>query len=63
MFALQRIHKSFEDKSVLDDISFAVRPGEVAALIGENGAGKTTLLKVILGELQPDSGTIYITKA
>lgn len=58
MFTLQHIHKSFEDKIILNDISFAVNPGEVIALIGENGAGKTTLLKVILGELQPDTGTV-----
>lgn len=60
MLALQHIHKSYEDKSVLEDINFAVNPGEVIALIGENGAGKTTLLKIILGEIKPDSGTVSL---
>jgi zinc/manganese transport system ATP-binding protein len=42
-------------RRVLDDVSFAVRPGEFVGLIGSNGAGKTTLLRVILG-LQHDLG-------
>jgi len=60
MFALQHIHKSYDDKIILNDINFAVNAGEVTALIGENGAGKTTLLKLILGEVQPDSGSIAL---
>src|SRR5215207_3178539 len=60
MFALQHIHKSYKDKSILVDVSLSVNAGEVIALIGENGAGKTTLLKIILGELKPDSGTISL---
>ncbi len=60
MLSSQHIHKSYEKKSVLEDINFAVNPGEVTALIGENGAGKTTLLKIILGEIQPDSGTVRL---
>jgi macrolide transport system ATP-binding/permease protein len=60
MFALQHIHKSFDDKIVLNDINFAVNSGEVTALIGENGTGKTTLLKVIMGENQPDSGSVAL---
>jgi ATPase subunit of ABC transporter with duplicated ATPase domains len=58
MFALQHIHKSYADKIILEDINFAVNSGEVIALIGENGAGKTTLLKILLGQVQPDSGTV-----
>lgn len=45
-------------KLVLDDISFALPPGQVAAVLGLNGAGKTTLLKAILGFLPRRSGTI-----
>ena len=43
---------------VLDDVSFALRPGEVTAVLGLNGAGKTTLLKAILGFLPRQGGTL-----
>ena len=43
---------------VLDHLSFALRPGEVAAVLGLNGAGKTTLLKAILGFLPRQAGTL-----
>ena len=42
------------------DISFAVRRGEIHALIGENGAGKTTLMNILFGLLQPDEGTVAV---
>jgi zinc/manganese transport system ATP-binding protein len=45
-------------RQILSDVSFGVRPGEFTGLIGPNGAGKTTLLRVILGLLQPTSGTV-----
>jgi ABC-type uncharacterized transport system ATPase subunit len=42
-----------------DCVSFAVRDGEIHALLGENGAGKTTLMRILYGMTSPDSGTIY----
>lgn len=46
--------------SVLEDITFAVQPGESLAIIGENGAGKSTLLKLITGVLTPTSGSVHM---
>ncbi|MSQ76294.1 MAG: ABC transporter ATP-binding protein, partial [Rhodoferax sp.] len=50
-----------QQKWVLQDISFTVRPGEAVGVIGLNGAGKSTLLKMITGTTQPTSGSIRIT--
>ena len=47
-------------RTVLDDVSFAIRPGDFTGLIGANGAGKTTLFRVILGLAQPSKGRVRI---
>ena len=60
MLNVQKICKSYNDKTILDGVSLAVNRGEIVALIGENGTGKTTLLKIILGEIQPDSGAVNL---
>jgi len=52
------ISKAFPGVQALDRVSFAVRQGEVHALVGENGAGKTTLINIASGALQPDSGRV-----
>mgnify|MGYP001208932031 CR=1 FL=1 len=56
----KKVGKSFDGLPVFRDVSFIMQPGERVCLMGKNGAGKTTLLKVLLGELQPDSGTVVI---
>lgn len=55
---LENVCKSFGDKVIVRDFSSIILRGDKVGLIGQNGAGKTTLLKLILGEDQPDSGTI-----
>lgn len=57
---LEGIIKTFPGVRALDDVSFAVLPGEVHALMGENGAGKSTLMKVLGGIHQPDGGRIFV---
>lgn len=57
---LDRVRKSFDRITVLEDISADVCRGETIGLLGLNGAGKTTLLETILGFAVPDSGTIEL---
>ena len=52
------ITKSFEDRIILQDVTFNVRNGERVAILGDNGAGKTTLLRILLGEETPDNGVV-----
>ncbi len=47
-----------EKRTVLENVSFSIPAGKIITLIGPNGAGKTTLLKIILGIVEPTSGTI-----
>ena len=55
---LEHINKSYGDKVIVKDFSATLLRGDKIGLIGLNGAGKTTLLKMILGEEEPDSGTV-----
>lgn len=57
---LKDINKSFSGVPVLSDIDITFEKGKIYGLVGENGAGKTTLSRIILGELSPDSGTIFL---
>ena len=52
--------KKFGAKTVLDGVSFSIKPGSVFALLGENGAGKTTTIRMILGETAPTSGRVRV---
>ncbi len=54
------VHLSFDDKTVLDGISFKVRRGETKLILGRSGGGKSTTIRLILGLLKPDSGQILI---
>ena len=53
---------SFGTKKILEDVSFAVQDNDRLGIIGSNGCGKSTLLKLILGEMEPDGGSVYISK-
>jgi len=55
---LKNVSKTFGEKNIVQDFSCRILRGDRIGLIGPNGAGKTTLLRLILGELQADSGTV-----
>ncbi|HEY5665685.1 MAG TPA: energy-dependent translational throttle protein EttA [Gammaproteobacteria bacterium] len=52
------IKKSFGEKLLFEDLSFSLPPGGIVGVIGPNGAGKTTLFRMLVGQVEPDEGTI-----
>jgi len=52
--------KGFGDKTLIDNLSFSVPKGSIVGIIGGNGAGKTTFLRMLVGDEQPDSGSIEL---
>src|SRR5271170_6108818 len=60
MLALQNVYKTFEGRSILEDINLSVPQGATHALIGSSGSGKTTLLRVTLGLIPFDRGYVKI---
>jgi zinc/manganese transport system ATP-binding protein len=60
ILAANGVGVTLSGRTILEDVSFAIAPGEFTGLIGPNGAGKTTLLRVLLGLQRPDSGTVLV---
>ena len=59
---VQNVSKAFGDKNVLNDVSFSLSAGQKIGLVGVNGSGKSTLIKMLSSNLQPDNGSITISK-
>jgi len=59
LFSVEHLSKRFGDNLVVDDLSFAIAPGECLGVIGPNGAGKTTTIRMCLGLAAPDGGSIH----
>ena len=59
---VKNLIKSFEDKKIIDNVSFKVKNGETVAIVGFSGSGKSTILKLISGLLTPDSGEIITSE-
>jgi ATP-binding cassette, subfamily F, member 3 len=59
---LSKISKMYGAETILDTVSLQLQPGEKAGLIGPNGSGKTTLIRIIVGELEPDSGELHLAR-
>lgn len=60
MLECTALTKTYNDKFVVNSLSFRVNKGEIFALLGSNGAGKTTTIKMLLGLVRADSGSINI---
>jgi len=54
------LQKGYGDRLLMDGLSFDVPPGAIVGIIGANGAGKTTLFRMIVGDEQPDGGTLEV---
>ena len=57
-----RLSYRIDGKTLLDDVSLGLAPGELLAVLGPNGAGKTTLLKLLCGDLRPTSGEVLLNR-
>lgn len=60
MIRLEHVTVEFENRKILDDVSFAVQDGETKVILGPSGAGKSSILKIILGLWTPDAGCVYV---
>jgi ABC-2 type transport system ATP-binding protein len=60
ILSIKDLRKAYGERAAVDGVSFEVGRDEIVGLLGPNGAGKTTTINMILGVLQPDSGSIHI---
>ena len=60
IFEADHLYKSFGDLKILDDFSYIFARYEKMGIVGNNGTGKSTFIKILMGQVQPDSGTIDI---
>ena len=63
MLQVSNLSKTYSDNVILEDVSFVVNPDERVGLVGPNGCGKTTLLRIIVGQEQPDRGSVRFSPA
>ncbi|MBW8462609.1 ATP-binding cassette domain-containing protein [Acidovorax sp.] len=61
LFEALHLRKRYGETTVVDDVSFAIAPGECLGVIGPNGAGKTTTIRMCLGLTAPDDGAVHFT--
>jgi ABC-2 type transport system ATP-binding protein len=61
LLKLANISKQYDGVRAVDQVSFAVQKGDIYGFLGPNGAGKTTTIRMIMGIIQPDSGSIEIS--
>ena len=61
--SLTQIEKHFGKKVLFEKLDLTIYENERVGFIGDNGSGKTTLFKMLMGEVQPDQGTVAISKS
>lgn len=59
MLSVHGVSRRYGEKTVLDQVSFGVRPGRMTGFVGGNGAGKTTTMRIIVGVLEPTAGEVH----
>lgn len=60
MIEVERLSRRYDEFVAVDDVTFAIQPGEVVGLLGHNGAGKTTIMKMLTGFIEPSAGRIEV---
>lgn len=56
----QGVTMAYDERKILDDVSFTINPGETKIVMGGSGTGKSTILKLVLGLIKPQSGRIFV---
>ena len=57
---VEKLRKGFKDRLLIDRLDFSIPPGAIVGIIGANGAGKSTLFRMVVGQEQPDSGSLRL---
>ena len=60
MLTASHLTRRFDSRVAVEDVTFALAPGEIFALLGPNGAGKTTTLRMLAGLIAPTAGTVHV---
>ena len=60
--SVSNLSKSFNEKTLFEDLTFGIQQGEKIALVGKNGCGKSTLFTILSGKIQPDKGDVAVNK-
>jgi len=60
LLRMDRISKHYGSVTALDEVTLALKPGEVLGLVGDNGAGKSTLIKILSGAITADEGQVFL---
>lgn len=62
MLTIKNLVKAYNNVTILDDISVNINDSEIVSILGPSGSGKTTLLNIILGLVNPDSGSLFFNE-